>query len=186
MIAMAPPRPSSPRSDQYRPSQYRPDPPSVALQPAAQAGPEPTRDTRFPLIPGPAAASVARAHLRAAISSWRLPVDMDVAVLLVSELVANAIIHGDEGARILAAVTMRVRCSGGELRVEVHDRSRNIPVPASLEVPDDSETGRGLMLVDTLAAEWGYYLTPGGKAVYFTLPLQDSPCAPPNGVAQSG
>jgi anti-sigma regulatory factor (Ser/Thr protein kinase) len=112
---------------------------------------------------------------------------VDVAVLLVSELVTNAVIHGDErGAGTLAAVTMLVRCSGGELRVEVHDRSRGIPVPASLEVPDDSEAGRGLMLVDTLAAEWGYYLTPGGKAVYFTLPLQDSPCAPPNGVAQSG
>jgi anti-sigma regulatory factor (Ser/Thr protein kinase) len=181
MIAMAPPRPSRPRSSQYRPS-----PPSAALQPQAQVGPESARDTRFPLIPGPAAASVARAHLRAAISSWRLPVDVDVAVLLVSELVANAVIHGDEGAGALAAVTMIVRCSGGELRVEVHDRSRDIPVPASLEVPDDSETGRGLMLVDTLAAEWGYYLTPGGKAVYFTLPLRDSPCAPPNGVAQSG
>jgi hypothetical protein len=34
--------------------------------------------------------------------------------------------------------------------------------------PDD-ETGRGLLLVDTLATDWGFYRTPGGKAVYFTL-----------------
>ena len=81
---------------------------------------------------------------------------------------------------------MLVRCSGKELRVEVHDRSRDMPVPASLAVSDDSETGRGLMLVDTLAADWGYYRTPGGKAVYFTLPLRNSPGASPNGVAQAG
>jgi len=149
---------------------------------------EPVRDARVPLIPGPDAASVARAQLRAAIASWRLPVDVDVAVLLVSELVTNAVTHGDDGAGTSGggrAITMLVRCSAGELRVEVHDRSREMPVPVSLEVPDDSETGRGLMLVDTLAADWGYYRTPGGKAVYFTLLLRDPPGASPNGVARA-
>jgi anti-sigma regulatory factor (Ser/Thr protein kinase) len=177
MIAMAPPRPSRPRPSQS-------DTASAPLPPAPPAR-ERAADARVPLIPGPAAASVARAHLRAAIGSWRLPVDVDVAVLLVSELVTNAVTHGDDGAGTpLAAVTMILRCSGGELRVEVHDRSRDMPVPVSLGVPDDSETGRGLMLVDTLAAEWGYYRTPGGKAVYFTLPLRQPPGTPPNGVAQ--
>jgi anti-sigma regulatory factor (Ser/Thr protein kinase) len=183
MITMAPPRPSRPRLS----------PPDPAFSPAM----EPVRDARVPLIPGPDAASVARAQLRAAISSWRLPVDVDVAVLLVSELVTNAVTHGDDGTGAGGgmgagggigggtAITMLVRCSGGELRVEVHDRSREMPVPVSLEVPDDSETGRGLMLVDTLAAEWGYYRTSGGKAVYFTLLLHDSPGASPNGVARA-
>ena len=153
---------------------------------------EPVRDARVPLVPGPDAASVARAQLRAAISSWRLPVDVDVAVLLVSELVTNAVTHGHDCAGTRGgtgggsrAITMLVRCSGGELRVEVHDRSREMPVPVSLQVPGDSETGRGLMLVDTLAADWGYYRTPGGKAVYFTLLLRDSPGASPNGVARA-
>ena len=173
-------------------------PPSTeSAQFGTAAGPargQPARDARVPLIPGPDAASVARAHLRATISSWRLPVDAEVAVLLVSELVTNAVTHGDDGTGRGArggtgggpTVTMLVRCSGGELRVEVHDQSRDMPVPVSLEVPEDSETGRGLMLVDTLAADWGYYRTPGGKAVYFTLPLKDSPRASPNGVAQAG
>jgi anti-sigma regulatory factor (Ser/Thr protein kinase) len=184
---MAPPRPSRPR----------PSPLTSALPSAAPPATVPARDARVPLIPGPDAASAARAHLRAAISSWRLPVDVDVAVLLVSELVTNAVTHGDDGADTRGgtgarggtgggmAVTMLVRCSGGELRVEVHDRSRDMPVPVSLQVPDDSETGRGLMLVDTLAADWGYYRTPGGKAVYFTLLLHDSPGALPNGAAQA-
>jgi anti-sigma regulatory factor (Ser/Thr protein kinase) len=182
MITMAPPRPSRPR----------PSPPSSALPPPAPPAAKPAKDARVPLIPGPDAASVARAHLRAAISSWRLLVDVDVAVLLVSELVTNAVTHGDDGPGTRGAtgggtaVTMLVRCSAGELRVEVHDRSRDMPVPVSLRVSDDSETGRGLMLVDTLAADWGYYRTPGGKAVYFTLPLRNSPGAPPNGGTRAG
>jgi len=33
----------------------------------------------------------------------------------------------------------------------------------------DAESGRGLLLVETLSDEWGFYRTPAGKAVYFTL-----------------
>jgi hypothetical protein len=40
-----------------------------------------------------------------------------------------------------------------------------------MDTPVDAETGRGLLLVDTLADEWGFYRTPGGKAVYFSLAL---------------
>ena len=38
--------------------------------------------------------------------------------------------------------------------------------------PVDAETGRGLMLVDSLSDEWGSFRTPAGKAVYFTLAPQ--------------
>jgi hypothetical protein len=41
-----------------------------------------------------------------------------------------------------------------------------------MDVPADAETGRGLMLVASLSAEWGYYRTAAGKAVYFTLACQ--------------
>jgi hypothetical protein len=40
------------------------------------------------------------------------------------------------------------------------------------EVPADAETGRGLLLVETLSDEWGCYRTPAGKAVYFTLAFE--------------
>jgi hypothetical protein len=60
-----------------------------------------------------------------------------------------------------------VTCSRDQLRVDVHDTSRSLPVLA--DAPADAETGRGLVLVATLSAEWGFYRTPGGKAVYFTL-----------------
>ena len=58
----------------------------------------------------------------------------------------------------------------------------------------EAETGRGLLLVTTLSAEWGFYRTSGGKAVYFTLdfPLGDWPQAVPaaggavNGAGEAG
>src|SRR5438445_13346118 len=68
------------------------------------------------------------------------------------------------------AVMLVISCSRGRLRVDVHDTSRSLPAVA--DVPADAETGRGLLLVETLSDEWGFYRTPAGKAVYFTLVFQ--------------
>jgi hypothetical protein len=46
---------------------------------------------RVPMTANPAAASEARGHVRAAIRAWQIPIDLDIAVLLTSELVTNAI-----------------------------------------------------------------------------------------------
>jgi hypothetical protein len=40
------------------------------------------------------------------------------------------------------------------------------------EAQAEAETGRGLLLVTSLSAEWGFYRTPAGKAVYFTLKVE--------------
>jgi anti-sigma regulatory factor (Ser/Thr protein kinase) len=130
----------------------------------------PTRPTlihrhRVPLAAGPAAAAEARGQVRAAICAWDVPVDASVAVLLTSELVTNAIRHEAGGT-----VTLAITCSYDELRVDVHDTSHCLPVP--VDAPPDAETGRGLMLVDSLSTEWGAYRTAVGKAVYFTLAFQ--------------
>ena len=53
------------------------------------------------------------------------------------------------------------------LRVEVHDGSRSAPAP--VHALPYAEAGRGLMLLDSLSAGWGYRETARGKAVYFTL-----------------
>jgi anti-sigma regulatory factor (Ser/Thr protein kinase) len=123
---------------------------------------------RVRLTTGPAAAAESRNQLRAAICAWNVPVDPDVAVLLASELVTNAIRHEMGGT-----ITLAVTCSGDQLRVEVHDTSCFVPVP--VDAAPDAETGRGLMLVESLSAEWGCYPTPTGKAVYFTLGFQPEP-----------
>ena len=90
----------------------------------------------------------ARRQVRAAIRTWDVPVDPDVAILLTSELVTNALRHEAGGT-----VTLAITCSCDQLRVDVHDTSRFLPVLE--DVSAEAETGRGLMLVDTLSAEWG-------------------------------
>jgi hypothetical protein len=120
---------------------------------------------RVRLTTGPAAAAEARGQVRAAIRAWGIPVDPDVAVLLASELVTNAIGH-EPGDTVVLAIT----CSFGQLRVDVHDTSHTLPVV--MEAPVDAEAGRGLKLVATLSATWGIYRTPAGKAVYFTLAFE--------------
>ena len=123
------------------------------------------RIRRAPLPAGPVAAAEARSQVRAAICAWDVPVDPDVAVLLTSELVTNAIRY-ETGE----TVTLAIDCSQGQLRGDVHDSTCDIPVV--LENPGEAEAGRGLMLVATLSDEWGFYRTPAGKAVYFTLTSQ--------------
>ncbi len=96
------------------------------------------------------------------------PVDEDVAVLLNRELVTNGVRH-----TTAETVIIGIRYAHDRLRVDVHDTSRSLPVlmnPAA-----DEEAGSGLMLVNDLAAEWGYYRTPMGKAVFFALSSQPDP-----------
>ncbi len=120
---------------------------------------------RIRLAAGPAAAADARRRVLAAIQSWQVPVDPDTAILLTSELVTNAVRH--EAAQ---AIMLVVTCARGQLRVDVHDTSPSWPAVA--DVPADAETGRGLLLVETLSDEWGFYRTPAGKAVYFMLAFE--------------
>jgi anti-sigma regulatory factor (Ser/Thr protein kinase) len=130
---------------------------------------------RVRLATGPAAAAEARRRVRSAIQSWQNPVDPDTAILLTSELVTNAVRH-EAGQAVMLVVT----CARGQLRVDVYDTSRSWPAVA--DVPADAETGRGLLLVETLSDEWGFYRTPAGKAVYFMLAFQpdqaDQPAQP--------
>ena len=113
----------------------------------------------------PVAAAEARRQVRAAICAWKIPVDLDIAVLLTSDLVTNAIMHGDG-----KTITLVIRCSRGHLRMDVYDRSRSLP--RAVDEPTVTETGHGLVLVATLSTEWGSFLTPAGKVAYFTLAFQ--------------
>jgi anti-sigma regulatory factor (Ser/Thr protein kinase) len=126
------------------------------------------RPRRVLLAAGPAAVAAARRHVRAAIVAWDIPVDVDVAVLLTSELVTNAIRH-EAGDTVL----LTIACICGQLRVDVHDTSCSAPMP--VEAPADAEAGRGLILVATMSTDWGYHRTSAGKAVYFTLAFEAEP-----------
>jgi anti-sigma regulatory factor (Ser/Thr protein kinase) len=126
------------------------------------------------------AVAVARDEVAAAISAWSVQVDPDIAILLTSELVTNAVTHASASANGSAAgrgmtreaVLLVIAADDAGLRVDVHDGSGDLPVVSGYAAEADAETGRGLLLVTSLSAEWGFYRTPGGKAVYFTLEVQ--------------
>jgi anti-sigma regulatory factor (Ser/Thr protein kinase) len=149
--------------------------PMAPTRPTRPAGPPlPVRQHQcsIPLMADLAAAAAARSVIEDAIRAWRVPVDADVAVLLTSELVANAVTHGTPTAGTFVLLT--IACDTACLRVDVHDGSGDLPVldtGLTDDAPAEAETGRGLLLVTSLSAEWGFYRTPAGKAVYFTLEL---------------
>jgi hypothetical protein len=127
----------------------------------------PTRPTelyqrRVRLARQPSAAAEARSQIRAVLRAWKVPVDHDIAILLASDLITSAIIYGDG-----QTVTLAIRCSRGQLRIDVYDQSRYLPARA--DEPAGADTGRGLVLVAALSTEWGSFRTPAGKAMYFTL-----------------
>jgi anti-sigma regulatory factor (Ser/Thr protein kinase) len=117
------------------------------------------------------APSVARRQARSVLGSWRLPALLDPLLLVVSELVGNAVRHGR------APIGMLLRRSDGRVRVEVHDEESAAPATASGLPGDDQECGRGLFLVDAVASETGVEQIPDdGKVVWATLD-QDEPAS---------
>jgi anti-sigma regulatory factor (Ser/Thr protein kinase) len=91
----------------------------------------------------------------------------DVAELLASELVTNALIHTDHGAVVTATV------DSSTLRVEVRDFMEGLPEPAPGPRADEIDPldthGRGLALVRSLADAWGVRTQRAGKVVWFEL-----------------
>jgi anti-sigma regulatory factor (Ser/Thr protein kinase) len=113
---------------------------------------------------GPEGASFARRAMRRAAVLWKLDRDTtETALLLVSELATNAIRHGTPPVR------MSLRLDQYRLRVEVTDCSPALP---QLGHPGPDQTnGRGLQIVQQLAAKWGARALPRrvGKTVWFDL-----------------
>ncbi|MEI5008201.1 PAS domain S-box protein [Streptomyces sp. PmtA] len=115
------------------------------------------------LSAAPSSVSRARAFLAKSLVDWGCAQVADEAQLLASEVVTNAIQHGQGPVRLL------MRRNSTELTVEVSDHSHLPPQPR-LAAADD-ESGRGLILVETLAGSWGVRPTDDGKTTWFTLHL---------------
>lgn len=128
----------------------------------APARPAELHQRRARLPREPIAAGQARGHVRAALHAWQVPVDPDVAILLTSDVVTDAITHGAG-----PSVTVAIRCARGQLRVDVYDSARSGAVPA--DGAADTKARPELALVALLADEWGVFRTPAGRAVYFAL-----------------
>jgi anti-sigma regulatory factor (Ser/Thr protein kinase) len=122
-------------------------------------------------------------YARAALRTWaaeqdRLPQDtVDIAVLLLTELVTNACRHVRKavGGNVTVRCHIRNDLAPARLRVEVDDADTQLPAPR--EAGLDAEGGRGLALVEALAAAWAADPLPDGdgKTVWFELELPADP-----------
>ena len=106
------------------------------------------------------AVRLARQTTRDSLATWRLASLEETAVLLVSELVTNAVRH----ARGSNAITLELEASQSRLRIEVTDTDPRWPQPRTPAGFDES--GFGFVLVDALAGKWGVRETATGKAVW--------------------
>ncbi len=84
------------------------------------------------------------------------------AELLVSELVTNAVCHARTGVELTVTVDDHRLC------VEVHDEGGE---PEVAHPAPTTTGGRGLMIVERLAEQWGWAETGGDKTVWFELPV---------------
>ena len=104
----------------------------------------------------------ARRFVREALEMWNLDDLTDTVMLLVSELVTNAVVHAGSDVEVLVRLTGETAC------VEVTDSSEMAPVPRAARLEDQS--GRGLALVEAMARRWGVRPRPGGgKTVWFEV-----------------
>jgi anti-sigma regulatory factor (Ser/Thr protein kinase) len=165
------------------------DCPSIAATEASNYGPRAAadgavvrmahREVRFPrrssLLLGalPSAVPCARLHTRQVLWEWGLSEVAEVAELLLSELVTNAV-QATRANFNHMPVNVRLSANRDRLLIEVWDGNVQPPV---LPEPEndfpalDAESGRGLFLVETLSERWGWYPTrnPEGKVTWCEL-----------------
>ncbi|WP_316521922.1 ATP-binding protein [Kitasatospora brasiliensis] len=119
-------------------------------------------DCRLELPCRPEAAAQARKLVAAALAAWSAEKLTEVATLLVSELVANAVRHA--GCTRICVLVSRQEVS---IWVGVRDSSRELP--CHMGQKSEAESGYGLGLVEALSSRWGVAWAPVGKWVWFEL-----------------
>lgn len=125
----------------------------------------------------PTAPFLARRFTRRVLGQWQLGTEtIETSELLVSELVTNAAKFAgplppglaDPVLANVGVIIAALRYMPGRLVIEVSD-SDSTP-PARKQPGPDSESGRGLVLIEVLSKEWSYFFPPsGGKTVYCVL-----------------
>jgi anti-sigma regulatory factor (Ser/Thr protein kinase) len=134
---------------------------SVPVQPAATCT----------LSPNAESVKTGRDFTRATLREWGMAALTDLAELVVSELVTNALRHGIPSARKLGAeqvVRLRLLAQAPFVMCMVTDPERAIPVLR--EADTAAESGRGLTVVEACCVRWGWHLLDeGGKVVWALL-----------------
>ncbi|WP_306325071.1 SpoIIE family protein phosphatase [Streptomyces venezuelae] len=134
-----------------RPAGRVPEAPRRTLMTIAQAEPE--------------RIAQAREQVRQLLHDWADEEQLDAAVLMVSEMVTNVLVHTDGDALLVAEVACGEKSR--RLRVEVSDTSDELP--HRRQPGEMASSGRGLVLMEVLADAWGVDPRGEGKAIWFEL-----------------
>jgi len=108
----------------------------------------------------------ARRFVGSALANQGHDSQVDDVVLLTSEVVTNAVLHGGPH-RFDDEVVVWLESTGSTVRVEVHDH--NLTRPAVGDVPGTGPSGRGMYVLDRLASAWGVTANLLGKWVWFEV-----------------
>ncbi|MFD0052030.1 ATP-binding protein, partial [Actinomycetes bacterium NPDC127524] len=148
----------------------------AAEEPRSRTGPRSALDVSIERRPDPGSGGLSekdaawprrlRRLVRASLTHWGRPDLVETAELLVTELATNALRHGSG-----PDIGVRVSMPSDHLKIEVNDGSPLRPELRHAELYD--EGGRGLFIVECLAAEWG--VSPDGATTWCTLPLTKGP-----------
>jgi anti-sigma regulatory factor (Ser/Thr protein kinase) len=109
--------------------------------------------------------AAARQQLRELLHDWTDAEQIDSAVLMVSEMVTNVLVHTDGHALLVAEVARGD--AARRLRVEVADTSDELP--HRRRPGEMASSGRGLLLMEILADAWGVDPRGEGKSIWFEL-----------------
>ncbi|MEU9325631.1 ATP-binding protein [Streptomyces canus] len=125
--------------------------------------PAPTREFAMRFTSTPRGARLARRLVSHRLNEWGHPYTSpanETVTLIAAELTANAVRHGHVPGRDFH-LSVTETAPGNTLRIEVTDtRAEKLPAPGTQ--PLDGESGRGLLLIDALADDWGVTPRPNG------------------------
>ena len=137
------------------------------------------------------APAMARAQARDVLVAWGMSDMVDIAELVLSELVTNVVQAATDGdgnpvyfGGRLAEYQLGLFSDRFELLIQVFDHLPGMPVPKQADASDVH--GRGLAIVDALTnGQWGSFPHPGGKVVWAKVadPAQSSPPTGPRSVS---
>ncbi|WP_395573091.1 SpoIIE family protein phosphatase [Streptomyces sp. BK79] len=109
--------------------------------------------------------ATARQHLRDLLHDWPSEDQLDAAVLLLSEMLTNVLVHTDADALLVAEVTGEP----GERRIRVEVTDNGDDLPHKRRPGEMASSGRGLMLVEMLADAWGVAPRGEGKSIWYEV-----------------